>query len=108
MEVKGLAARRDGRREIFIGETRKVGAELVHENVICESVINRDRAIEIENSAAAIGAVVGENLDELVRRELSDFAQRAIVEREHVTLRTKRVVSRERVPIDAGRGTRNS
>jgi len=55
-------------------------AKLVHKDVICESVIYRDRAVKIEDSTAAIGAVVGQNLDELVRSKLSDFSQRAVVE----------------------------
>src|SRR5712671_4815140 len=82
--------------------------KLVDENIIREGVINRDRTIEIENAAAAVRAAVDENLDEFVRSELSDLAQGAVVEREHIPLGTERVVCRQRVAIDARRWTRDS
>ena len=85
-------------------------AKLVNENIIRETVVCGDRAVEVEDSAAAVGAIVCEYLDELVRRKLRDFPQRAIVKREHVTFGAERVVGRahRRVAINAGRRSGDS
>src|SRR5262249_19133097 len=66
-------------------------------------------AVEIEDAAAAVSATVNDHFDELVRRELRSPAKRAIVERQHISFRSKRVVSgaERRVAIDTGRRSRD-
>ena len=68
--------------------------EFMHENVVCESVVGGYGAIEIENAAATIGAVVCKYLDEFVRRKLRDLPQRVVVKSEYIALGTKSIVGR--------------
>src|ERR1700674_5453301 len=79
--------------------------KLVNEDVIRETVIGRHGAVEVENSAAAISAIVGEDFDEFVWSKLRNLAQRAIIESEHITFGAEGVVSctQRRVAIGAGR-----
>src|SRR5450432_5487 len=84
--------------------------KLVDEDVIRKRVVGRHGAVEIENSTATVGLVVRNNLDELIGRELRDFAQRVIVESQHVAFGTEGVVARSqrRIVIDASRGARDA
>ena len=68
--------------------------KLVHEDVVRESVVRRNRAVEIENSTATVSPIVYQNLDELVRRKLRHFSQRAVIESQHIPFGSERVVSR--------------
>ena len=76
----------DRRRVVLIRQGGEVMSELVDENVICKSVVHSDCAVEIEDAAATIRAIVGENFDEFVRRKLRDFAERVIIEGENIAL----------------------
>src|SRR6185295_5833287 len=93
---------------VLIRQRGKMMSELVHKNVICKSVVHRDGAVEIKDSAAAVRAAVGEYFDEFVRSKLCDLAQALIVERENVALRSKGIVRRDRVAIDSGGWSRDS
>ena len=79
-------------------------SKLVYEDVIRERIVGSDGAVEIEDPAATVSAIVNEHFDELVRRKLCGPAQRAVIERQHISFRSERIVSRaeRRVAIDAG------
>src|SRR5688572_9502097 len=91
-----------GRRVVLIRQRGEVMSKLVHEHIVCESVVGSHGAVKIENSTTAISAIVGEYLDKLVRSELGDATQFVVVERQNISLRTERIVSRtyRRVAID--------
>src|SRR5205085_6815776 len=71
-------------------------SELVHEDVLGESGVDRGRRLIAKDSAAAVLLLIHEDLEIVVRRRGRDLAQRMIVEREHVALRIEDVV------LDAG------
>ena len=50
-------------------------AKFVHEDVRRLIAVGRDRAVQPEDPAAAVGSRVGENLDELVRRERGGLSE---------------------------------
>ena len=79
-------------------------SKLVNKNVVCESIVGCDCAIEIENSAATIRSIVNQNFDELVRRKLRRPTQRMVIESQNISFGSECVVScsRWRVAIDAG------
>src|SRR6266851_9570479 len=84
--------------------------KLMNEDVVRETIIGGYGAVDVENSATAISSIVGEYLNEFIRSKLGDFAQRVIIEGEHITFGTKGVVScaQRRVAIDAGRRPRDA
>src|SRR5689334_5701554 len=82
--------------------------ELMHKDIIGERVIDRYRAVQIEDAATAVRAAIRENLDEFVGRELRSLAQPLIIESENVPLRAERVVGRQRVTINSRRRPRNA
>ena len=67
-------------------------SKLVNENVIRKRIVRRDRAVEVENAATAVRAIIDEYLDKLVRRKLCDSAQGAVIESQHVSLGSEGVV----------------
>src|ERR1051325_785168 len=83
--------------------------KLVNEDVVGELGGGSDRAVKIEDAAATVSPAVNEHFDKLVRRELRGPTQRAVVECQHVSFRSKRIVSRAewRVAIDTGRRSRD-
>jgi hypothetical protein len=85
-------------------------AEFVHEQVVGPFVAGRGGAELAEDATAAIGFVIHQNLDELVRRVLGDPAQRRVIEREHIALAAEDVVARAQCGsvVHAGRGTRDA
>src|SRR5215208_3916086 len=85
-------------------------SELVDEDVRRLVAVRRDRAVEPEDAAAAVGARVRQNLDEFVRRKRRGFTQLPVLEREDVTLRAEGVVRRaeRRAAVDARRRPRNA
>ena len=100
---------RHGGGEVLVGEAREVVAELVHEDVGRPEAVGRDGAVEAEDPAAAVGARVRQDLDELVRREGRHVAERPVVESQDVALRAEGVVGRADAgaAVDAGRGPRD-
>ena len=103
---RGAGLVRDLRRVVLVGERGEVVAELVDEDVLREAAVHRRGRLIVEDAAAAVGPLVDEDLDELVGRRCGRIAQRAVVEREDVTLRIEDVVlGRERrAAEDAGVG----
>ena len=49
-------------------------AKLMHKNIISKGIVRSDRAVQIEDAASAIGAIVDEDFDKFVRRKLRHFA----------------------------------
>src|SRR6185369_15028016 len=83
--------------------------KLVYEYVVRESIIGSDSTVKIEDAAATVRTTINNHFDKLVRRELRGSSQRAIVERQHISFRSERVVrgADRRVAIDSGRGSRD-
>src|ERR1051325_2258901 len=98
----------DGRCVVLVRQPREMMTELMYENIVRKSVIDCHRAVQVEDSAAAIGASVHENLDKFVRRKLRHFPKTLIVERKNVTLRSERIVGCERIAINTRRRPRDS
>ena len=84
--------------------------KLVNENIIREGIIRCDCTVEIKNAAPAVGTVVGQHFDKLVRRKRCGLAQGVIIKRQNVALRSKCVVGSAewRVAVDAGGRSRNA
>ncbi len=89
--------------------------ELVHEDVRGKGVVGGHRAVEVVDTAAAVGAAVDHDLDHVVRRKRRQAPERAVVEGEHVAFRAEGVVGRadrvaavhaQRRPRDAGLASR--
>ncbi len=78
--------------------------ELVDEDVFRERAVHRRGRHVVEDPAAAVRALVHQDLDELVRGRRGGVAQRAVVERQHVALRVEDVVlgRQRRATKDAG------
>src|SRR5262249_25604581 len=83
--------------------------KFVNKDVIRKCVVRSDSAVEIEDAAATVSTAGNDHFDERVRCKLRLPPQRAIVERQHVSFRSERVVSRaqRRIAIDAGRRSRD-
>ena len=77
--------------------------ELVDEHVISEGIVRSHSAVEIEDAAATVGPIVCDDLNKFIGRKSRSLTQSFVVEREHVPLRAKGIVSRtqRRVVVDA-------
>src|SRR6185503_8509316 len=80
-------------------------AEFMNEHIVGERIIRSDGAVEIKDAAAPVSAIVRQDFDELVRRELRSLSQRTVVEAENVSFRAESIVRRSRgesryMPVD--------
>ena len=69
-------------------------AEFMNEHIVGERIIRSDGAVEIKDAAAPVSAIVRQDFDELVRRELRSLSQRTVVEAENVSFRAESIVRR--------------
>src|SRR5471032_998183 len=101
---------RHWRSVILVGQAGEVVAEFVHEQIVGPVVVGGRRAELAEDAAAAVGVVVDQDFDELIRRVLRQLAQGAIVGGQHITLAAEDVVAgaERRGVIDAGGRPRNA
>jgi hypothetical protein len=67
-------------------------SKLMDEDVVGESIIGSHGAVEVKDAATAVSPIVCQHLDKLVGRKRRRFAQRVVVKREDVALRSKGVV----------------
>src|SRR5262245_7419641 len=85
-------------------------AELVDEHVRRPQAVGRHRPVLAEDAPAAVGPRVGQDLDEVVRREGGHVAKGAVVEGQNVALAAERVVGRAdaRAAVNADGGARDA
>ena len=101
---------RHRRGVVLVGQRAEVVGELVNEHVRRECVVGGHRAVEAVDAAAAVGAIVDDDLDGVVRGVRGEAAKRLVVEGQHVALRAERIVgAAHRVgAVDAERGPRHA